>query len=204
MSTTNTIKIVRPTDLDLTALAGQIKHEHGQCENAARSAVQHAIRAGELLVDAKARCQHGTWKRWIEEHCGFSLRTAQLYMGIARDVPKLPAAKAQRVALLPSLRGIERHLRQDRQRDEQQLRRDRYREEANRGQTAIVDMSDADSGEPNPLPEPEWDPAVSAVHFLAQVIQVWEHEYDGDQGDLARAMITVGRALLDDGSVVPA
>ena len=34
---------------------------------------------------------------------------------MARDVPKLPAEKAQRVALMPSHRGIERELRKDRE-----------------------------------------------------------------------------------------
>jgi hypothetical protein len=69
--------------------------------SAGLSALQHAKRAGDLLRQARAHCEHGSWLPWLREHCpSVSPRTAQAYMRIAREWPTLEA-KAQRVAYLP-------------------------------------------------------------------------------------------------------
>lgn len=85
----------------LAALARQINAAHKACELAVREAVNHALLAGELLNEAKARVAHGAWKSWLANHVDCSERTAQLYMRVARELPRLDASKAQRVALLP-------------------------------------------------------------------------------------------------------
>ena len=82
----------------LPALAQQINGEHRQCEEAIGAAVQHAIRAGELLVEAKALCQHGEWLSWLGANFEGSERTAQAYMRVAREWPKLADGDPQRVA----------------------------------------------------------------------------------------------------------
>lgn len=82
----------------LPALAEQINTEHRQCEEAIRTAVQHAIYAGELLAEAKALCEHGGWLAWLSGNFEGSERTAQAYMRLAREWPKLTDGNPQRVA----------------------------------------------------------------------------------------------------------
>ena len=85
----------------LDDLSKRINAEHEACQTAMRSAVDHAMRAGELLIEAKAGLAHGQWLPWLEGSCGVSERTAQAYMRLARELPKLEPEDAQRVADLP-------------------------------------------------------------------------------------------------------
>ena len=83
------------------SLAAQINAAHDDACRAAQSAVAHARRAGQLLIEAKAGLAHGSWLSWLGEHCPtISERTAQAYMRVARDWPVLEA-NPQRVADLP-------------------------------------------------------------------------------------------------------
>ena len=75
-----------------------------------RTAVAHAVIAGELLIEAKRQVPHGQWLPWLRSTCGLSERTAQAYMRLARTLPELEPAKAQRVADL-SLREARRRSR---------------------------------------------------------------------------------------------
>lgn len=86
----------RPS-LSLSALAEQINEENRLCEESLRAGLEHALRAGALLLEAKARCDHGTWGAWLRENCEVSERTAQAYMRVARERPALES-KTQRVA----------------------------------------------------------------------------------------------------------
>lgn len=49
---------MREVDKSLTE---RINAEHRAVEEAARSAVEHAIRCGEMLEEQKASLQHGEW-----------------------------------------------------------------------------------------------------------------------------------------------
>lgn len=86
-----------------SGLAAQINAEHHLCRDAMQSGLEHAINAGNLLLEVKAQCVHGEWQAWLAANCEFPERTAQMYMRVARGLPLLEA-KAQRVADL-SLRG---------------------------------------------------------------------------------------------------
>jgi len=66
-----------------------------------REGVEHAVRAGALLIDAKRVVDHGNWLPWLRENFGLSERSAQNFMKLSRDMATLPAANAKRVALLP-------------------------------------------------------------------------------------------------------
>ena len=92
----------------LDNLATDINREHELAEQAARTAVEHAMKAGELLTEAKATVAHGEWLPWLKTNVVFSERTAQAYMRIAREVPKLNGSKAQRVADLPFRDAMDR------------------------------------------------------------------------------------------------
>ncbi len=84
----------------LDDLAQKINEEHECVEGAFKTAMGHALKAGELLIEAKGAAPHSGWLPWLEANCSFSKRTAQAYMRLAREMPKLDPEKAQRVAHL--------------------------------------------------------------------------------------------------------
>ena len=62
---------------------------HQQIEGKLRSTVQDAIRAGEILMQAKHKLAHGELGQWIENNCIFSSKTAYRYMGIFEHKSKI-------------------------------------------------------------------------------------------------------------------
>jgi hypothetical protein len=90
---------------NLAQLAEQINAEHTAALTAARTALEHARRAGGLLAEAKAACGHGNWLPWLEANVRFSERTAQAYMRVAKHRPELEA-KAQATADLTIEDGL--------------------------------------------------------------------------------------------------
>jgi hypothetical protein len=74
---------------NLVNLADQIRAAHVACEGAFQAGLDHAIKAGEMLLRAKARVPHGRWTSWVEEHCEITARLAQKYMQVAREWPEL-------------------------------------------------------------------------------------------------------------------
>jgi hypothetical protein len=92
--------VVIPPTLD--DLAQQIRKAHDGVENALATAAECALDAGLRLRDAKGRVRHGYFEDYVAL-CGFSMRTAQNYMRIAKheaEVRQLLAEKAQGRALL--------------------------------------------------------------------------------------------------------
>lgn len=65
--------------------------EHWLCVVATRSCVEHAIYAGEMLVEAKGQALRGGWGGWLEENFNGSQGRAQAYMRIARNREVLEA-----------------------------------------------------------------------------------------------------------------
>jgi hypothetical protein len=89
--------VVVQAEENLAELARQINEEHRAGEAALRASVQHALRAGELLLAAKKRVGHGSWRDWMAAHVQVAERTAQSYMRLAKKWPTL-GEKTQRVA----------------------------------------------------------------------------------------------------------
>jgi hypothetical protein len=81
----------------LTDLAARIRAEHTATSDALKRSVEHAMAAGDLLIEAKSQLKHGRWLPWLAKHCEISERTAQLYMRIAKNRAEIEA-KAQRIA----------------------------------------------------------------------------------------------------------
>jgi len=73
----------------LNDLARRIDAEHGQVATALRSALYHAILAGELLKEAKDTVKHGQWLKWLTANCNVPRRTAAHYMHLARERQRL-------------------------------------------------------------------------------------------------------------------
>lgn len=65
---------------ELMSLAAGINREHNLAEQMAKSAIEHALKAGELLIQAKAQCKHGGWLPWLEGSLDIGARQAQKYM----------------------------------------------------------------------------------------------------------------------------
>lgn len=93
------------TSLATADLAEQINAEHDLAFGKATEALEHARRAGELLVEAKARVPHGAWLEWVRDNCSFSIRTAQGYLRLAARWPELQGKCAR-----PAHLGVERAL----------------------------------------------------------------------------------------------
>src|SRR6266849_265246 len=87
----------------LADLAERIKVEHNAYVAAVKKSAEHAMAAGDALIEAKAQLKHGEWLPWLKGHCEISERTAQVYMRLARNRSEIEA-NPQRVADL-SLRG---------------------------------------------------------------------------------------------------
>lgn len=81
------------SDLELDR---QIHAEIAAAEEGHRSALGHAIRAGELLTEKKSRLVHGEWMHWMEDNFPGHYNTAGNYMKLA--------ANSQRVVNLGSVR----------------------------------------------------------------------------------------------------
>lgn len=103
MSTTTELQVLDAdsTELMLPSLARQINAAVTDAENHARSAMEVALTAGDLLTKAKQQVPHGEWENWLASNCRVAPRTAQSYMRLFKQVPLLEDSKAQRVADLP-------------------------------------------------------------------------------------------------------
>jgi hypothetical protein len=69
----------------LDELAQEINQEHQAFRRAFKATYRSALRAGDLLIEAKAEAGHGNWAAWVEENCEFSMRTAQVYMRLSSN-----------------------------------------------------------------------------------------------------------------------
>jgi len=65
--------------------AEQVNEEHRLARESAETAVQHAIRCGELLIMKKAQLRHGEFMLWISKNCEFGQATATRYIKAARQ-----------------------------------------------------------------------------------------------------------------------
>lgn len=90
----------------LVTLAKDIEKEHQAAREAARTAIEHAIRCGELLLKAKPKVQHGEWLPWLAANTSIGTRQAQNYMRIAANKAEIEQANAQRDSHLPVREAI--------------------------------------------------------------------------------------------------
>ena len=74
---------VPPARKVLPELAAEIRTAIEQADRDWHSALGHAIRAGELLIEAKARCKHGEWLPWLKAN-SFQQQRASEFMRVAK------------------------------------------------------------------------------------------------------------------------
>lgn len=73
----------------LADLAARINVEHEAVTKFMKQSLERAIRAGELLIEAKAQLKHGQWLPWLREHCQLPERTASHYMRLAQNASQI-------------------------------------------------------------------------------------------------------------------
>jgi len=101
---------------DLHELAQRIKKEHSNVAHALHRGFIHACAAGELLIQAKGKAGHGKWSPWLRDQCRISVRTASLYMKLAKNRKGIESQIGNAVADL-TLRGAMKLLSPSRQSD---------------------------------------------------------------------------------------
>lgn len=73
------------SQMSLDELAEGISREHGEAHALAETATQKALRVGQMLLEAKARLQHGEWLPWLAENVKLSQPQASRYMKLANN-----------------------------------------------------------------------------------------------------------------------
>lgn len=68
----------------LSVIAADINNEHKLAIGAAKTAIEHAHKAGQLLIEAKQDVEHGQWGEWVKSNCPFSEHTARKYMQLSK------------------------------------------------------------------------------------------------------------------------
>jgi hypothetical protein len=124
------------TSNSLIDLADRIDAEHAAAVGALASWLDHAIKAGELLIEAKAKVAHGQWTDWVRDHCTVGVRMAQIYMQLVKYKHNLEDAKAKRISHLSMYDAIDLV-----RRAERQQRIDRICERSPEIKPEIVELS---------------------------------------------------------------
>ena len=79
----------KPVSDEITALIDAISRDHQACTIASKSAIKHAIEAGQKIRAVRAFAGHGNWEDYFIKHIapatGISLRTGQRYAQIADE-----------------------------------------------------------------------------------------------------------------------
>lgn len=69
----------------LSEIAARINEHHHAANTAARTALEHAVRCGELLAEAKSHVPHGQWLPWLSANVAVGVRQAQKYIRLAQQ-----------------------------------------------------------------------------------------------------------------------
>lgn len=92
---------------ELPNLARLINVAHERSEKAIATGLQHAVEAGRLLTEAKAKLAHGQWLPWIDENCSFSPRTAQRYIKMFEEFGGSNATHVSHLTFTDALKLVE-------------------------------------------------------------------------------------------------
>jgi len=83
MAREGTDTVARIGDNSLPALAESIRRDHAEVERCKQTGCEHAIRAGNALIEAKGAVKRGAWLAFVAS-CGVPRSTAKAYMQVAR------------------------------------------------------------------------------------------------------------------------
>ena len=91
--------ITTAREKQLASLSAEINEVHREVELSLTIGLENAMTCGQLLLEAKSQCKHGTWLKWLEANFDGSTRTARAYMLIWRRRDRI-GGKRQRIANL--------------------------------------------------------------------------------------------------------
>jgi ParB family chromosome partitioning protein len=83
-----------PLMRSLEVLAAQINAEHDQAEAAHATALRHARRCGDLLLEAKRLVGHGNWLPWVETNLQIKKSRVEQYIQFAKAKQKSNSQQA--------------------------------------------------------------------------------------------------------------
>jgi hypothetical protein len=92
----------------LAELAGQINSEHGHVVDAVRDGLEHARKAGVLLLQAKSRVPQGNWLAWVRANCTATPRSVQRYIRLAERWDEIVARGGERFGIAGALKLLTR------------------------------------------------------------------------------------------------
>jgi transposase len=101
------VEMVQAREQTLAELAETANREHAAAEQAAHAWLDHAIAAGEALIEAKRQVVHGNWTEWLRVHADCSQSMALQYIRVATYKGRaLDAPRGSRHAVMEHLRGL--------------------------------------------------------------------------------------------------
>jgi hypothetical protein len=90
-----------PDTAKAMSLVGPINQAYNNLKTSYRTSLTHALELGRLLVIAHEAVGKKAWKKYIEDNCDLSYRTATVYMQLAKHKEQFEdPAEVQRAALL--------------------------------------------------------------------------------------------------------
>jgi Protein of unknown function (DUF3102) len=91
----------------LSTLVDTVRSEHEMAVAQSQSALQHAIRAGEALLNAREQVGLAQWAEWLADNFSFAPTTAQRYVRLAVYQSEVLAAEAGSISEgLEAIRGL--------------------------------------------------------------------------------------------------
>src|SRR5215471_13890101 len=95
-----------PKLIPLAKLPERINKEAEAVNEMAHRMLEHILKCGDYLLQAKQQVRYGEFKQWLETNCDLGWAQAHRYMDIATKWPKLPGSHKKRAAELKSFRQI--------------------------------------------------------------------------------------------------
>jgi len=77
--------VIEGKDVTLDQLAERIRAAHRRVMKRAADTLMAAMDAGDALIIAKKKLDHGEWMPWLAEHCSVGDRSARGYMRLAEN-----------------------------------------------------------------------------------------------------------------------
>jgi len=103
------LNVLSPTKVNaLDELVDRIRAGHAAVLNAGRSAVEHAMDAGDALRKARLLVASRQWEQFCKRWCGISPRAARNYVALAEARPKLISAWHAEMTIQGALKLIGR------------------------------------------------------------------------------------------------
>ena len=94
---------------DLETLAHIIRTADQGAAHAVANMVEHALTAGDALIQAKAKVGHGNWLKYLRDECEIGADWAERYMKLARgrEVLEANSARMRNLSITQALKLID-------------------------------------------------------------------------------------------------